>query len=150
MFIKTFTSRDTGELSESQQTASEWYAGFIEHRVRQSWLRLLHPILVGIDSTITDPSQTDIDVAFKLLTKVVAFFIADRRSIALIDIVNDLQFQEEALLKDLDDDRSLAMQLTFAILGWTSEYYVSNSLFFLNEELNPVRHALCPESSSGF
>lgn len=100
--------------------ASTWYIAFLEFKICETWKTLFQPILLNIDVKAKQPDAGDLKVAFKILS-----FVArnlNRRHLALTNLVDDL-YNQKYLNDGIegDDDRIVAHQLTFSIIGWISK-----------------------------
>ena len=106
--------KNEGTLRE----ACEWYLGYLESQFKESWTTLLRPTLAGLNDATSTPMKEDIAVIYRFIS-IVADSLRQKSMLALSDIVDDLD--NEGLLKDTDEYRSLPCQLVFAAVGWISE-----------------------------
>jgi hypothetical protein len=116
--------------------ACNWYITFLELKIQETWKTLFQPILLNIDTTADEPNDGDIILAFKILSFVARTL--KRRDLALSDIVDGL-YNEEYFNDgiDGDDDRSVAHQLVFSIIGWISECFPDH---YRLKNANPCAH----------
>jgi hypothetical protein len=112
--------------------ACDWYTSFLRSKIREAWIPLFQPVLVGSCKNC-QPCEPCMEIAFNFLKTVVSTF--PRRNLALVDIV-DSSFNSEILREaegDIDHDESTANQLAFAAIGWISKFR-----FFANEKTKVV------------
>ncbi|CZR55431.1 uncharacterized protein PAC_05319 [Phialocephala subalpina] len=89
------------------QDAVSWYIGFLEYKIRESWINLFSPVLKDTDRFSDAPSREDLSVAFQIL-RIVALDLSGE-NFALTDIVDKLY--NEKVLAETDEHRSHANQL---------------------------------------
>jgi len=120
-FIFAVTQISEENHSEFLRGACRWYTSFLEGKMREAWNPLFMILLVGNDTVAVHPSDSDIELAFKLLEMIIKV-IREKKETSLIDIVDALY--NENLLRYTDDERSAATQLVFIALGWICMLYI--------------------------
>lgn len=94
--------------------------------MRESWTTRIKPVLRDISSFVI-PTECDITVAFIFMTAVVLELNKQNKSMALTELCDPLY--SKGLLKDTDEERTEALQLIYAAVGWLS---TSHSLSHTN------------------
>ena len=114
-FIFAMTQVAEENHSDFLRGACRWYTSFLEGNMRKAWDPLFMILLGGNNPNTIDPSDGDIDAAFKLLEMIIKV-LREKTEASLSDIVDALY--NEGLLRYTDDERSAAKQLVFIALGW--------------------------------
>ncbi|KAH7416707.1 hypothetical protein BKA64DRAFT_273793 [Cadophora sp. MPI-SDFR-AT-0126] len=116
-----FITAITGDLLDAGifKSAADWYLGFLESMIRDSWVDVFRPVLNNINLKTETPSEEDIAVTFKALETIVS--ILKEKNLALVDIVNALY--KMGALKETDGDQTHATRLVFHAVGWITLLY---------------------------
>lgn len=114
-FIFAMTQVSEENQSDFLREACRWYTSFLERNIRVAWDPLFRILLDGNNPNVVLPSDSDIDIAFKLLETIIKV-LREKKEVSLIDIVDELY--NEGLLRYTDDERAAATQLVFIALGW--------------------------------
>ena len=115
-FINTITRSTTH--SQLLSDACDWYIAFLEFKIREAWNTLFQPVL-NSESITNTPSDSEIGLAFQILTSVVEELHTE--NLALVGIVDELYNREFLNELESDEDRSIGSQLAFSIVGWISK-----------------------------
>lgn len=120
-FLKSVFSHWSDAKSKQKHSAEyQWYITFLDAKFGQVWTALLKPVLVGIDSEAPPGHPREIAIIYQFLT-VVATKLKGGTGLAMIEIVDALQFATPSLIKEEEDgNRDLANQLTFRAVSWLS------------------------------
>lgn len=111
----------TGEqmIKGSMISSCLWYTRYLQSKFRSQW-HLLVSALVGLEHNSPKPAPGDFIVVYSFM-KEVAKLLKNRRNLALVEVVDELDNQR--LLKpQMDTERAVLNQVVFAALGWLSMY----------------------------
>jgi hypothetical protein len=106
--------------SETLRDAINWYEDFLRAKFNSAWTTLLRPTLEGLNGNSPLLQRCDDPIIYRFMTRV-AQQLSEKKDVALTDFVDELS-NEEGLLKEPDEDRSLPFQLVFAAIGWLSMF----------------------------
>ena len=104
--------------SETLVTANEWYSRFLTRKILEAW-PLVAEVVLDVPQTAPDLEFGDYGLQ-NALTIVLCQVLRtmDRRDLALVEITDELY--NCGLLKQTNLERTEALQLAFAMVGWLS------------------------------
>lgn len=89
----------------------------MECKVKEAWVSVFCPVLVGIELPSTEPNDADMVLVFQLLTAI-AMELRERPEVSLANIFTELDGL--GFLNLSDENVWAASQLVFACVGWMS------------------------------